>query len=126
MPLDITGRLTAAPRIRAGFIGCGSHAFRNVYPALQFAPVELVATCDLNAEKAAAFARQFGALRSYGDYRDMLQKEELDAVFIVTKHSCHVSSRRFPRLRCVADFLHGRRKSDLGHLGAGVLAGSTV
>lgn len=71
-------------KIRAGFIGCGGHAFRNVYPALQFAPVELIATCDLVAERAQRCARQFGALRSYTDYREMLDREELDGVFIVT------------------------------------------
>ena len=71
-------------KIRAGFIGCGGHAFRNVYPTLQFAPVDLIATCDLVEERAQRYARQFGALRSYTDYHDMLKKEELDGVFIVT------------------------------------------
>ncbi len=85
--LDIRGGLSDAPKIRVGFIGCGSHAFRNVFPTFQFAPVELVATCDLDANKAAAFARQFGALRSYTDYQEMLAKEsDLDAVFIVTNY----------------------------------------
>jgi predicted dehydrogenase len=46
----------------------------------------LVATCDLNAEKAAAFARQFGAQRSYSDFHVMLKEEQLDAVFIVTNY----------------------------------------
>ncbi|CAN5472111.1 Gfo/Idh/MocA family oxidoreductase [soil metagenome] len=86
MNLDIKGQLSDRPRIRAGFIGCGSHAFRNLYPTFQFAPVELVATCDLNVERAKLFARQFGALNSYGDYREMLEKETLDAVFIVTNY----------------------------------------
>ena len=30
-------------RIRAGFVGCGGHAWRNVFPTFQYAPVELVA-----------------------------------------------------------------------------------
>ena len=86
-PLGIRGHIQEEDlRIRAGFIGCGSHAFRNVYPTFQFAGVNLVATCDLNAEKAAAFAQQFGAERSYSDHREMLEKEELDAVFIVTNY----------------------------------------
>jgi len=71
------------PVIRAGFVGCGNHAFRNVYPTLQFAPVELVATCDLDGERAAAYADQFGADRSYEDHTEMLNEESLDAVFIV-------------------------------------------
>src|SRR5512140_2558542 len=86
MDLDIAGRPTSARHIRAGFIGCGSHAFRNVYPTFQFAPVNLIATCDLDADKAASFARQFGAERSYTDHRKMIESEKLDAVFIVTNY----------------------------------------
>ena len=96
MQLNLTGRPSDVPKIRAGFIGCGSHAFRNVYPTLQFAPVELVATCDLDADRASAFARQFGAERSYTDYRQMLEKEKLDAVFIVTNYDEHGRPRYGP------------------------------
>ena len=71
-------------KMRAGFIGCGGHAFRNVYPTFQFAPVDLVATCDLVEERARRFARQFGAHRHYTDHREMLDREDLDGVFIVT------------------------------------------
>jgi len=46
--------------------------------------VRLVATCDLDAGRAAAFAEKFGARASYTDYREMLAREELDAVFVVT------------------------------------------
>jgi predicted dehydrogenase len=84
MRIDFRGKLVDQPEIRAGFIGCGSHSFRNVYPTFQFAPVSLVATCDLQIEKARAFATKFGASAAYADYREMLQKETLDAVFIVT------------------------------------------
>lgn len=83
---EIGGNLVSTadrPVIRAGFIGCGGHAFRNVYPTLQFAPVELVATCDRDAERAARFADQFGAERSYDDYHELLDTESLDAVFAV-------------------------------------------
>jgi predicted dehydrogenase len=86
MRIGFHGRLNDEPRIRAGFIGCGSHSFRNIYPALQFAPVELVATCDLDEQRAAAFARQFGAERHYTDHRRLLEEAELDAVFIVTNY----------------------------------------
>jgi predicted dehydrogenase len=83
MRIDFVGQLTGEPEIRAGFIGCGSHAFRNIYPTFQFAPVDLVATCDLSIAKARAFAAKFGAQSAYDDYHEMLQRENLDAVFIV-------------------------------------------
>jgi len=83
MRIGFHGRLADEPEIRAGFIGCGSHSFRNIYPTFQFAPVRLVATCDLSLEKAQAFAAKFGAQAAYAHYREMLDKEQLDAVFIV-------------------------------------------
>ena len=56
MRIGFRGEVTDEPRIRAGFIGCRSHSFRNIYPTLQFAPVELVAVCDRHPPKAEAFA----------------------------------------------------------------------
>ncbi|MBW5444808.1 gfo/Idh/MocA family oxidoreductase [Cohnella sp. CFH 77786] len=73
-------------KLRVGFIGAGGHSYRNVYPTFQYAPVELVAVCDVNKDRAAVYAKQFGAERSYSDYREMLDKETLDAVFIVTAY----------------------------------------
>jgi predicted dehydrogenase len=73
-------------RLRAGFIGAGGHAFRNVYPTFQYAPVDLVAICDLDADRAEAFARQFGASATYTDHREMLAVEKPNAVFIVTNY----------------------------------------
>ena len=87
--IDSGGNLVSTderPEIRAGFVGCGSHAFRNIYPTLQFVPVDLVATCDVDAESADAYADQFGAERSYEDYHEMLDAESLDAVFAVLNY----------------------------------------
>jgi predicted dehydrogenase len=71
-------------RLRAGFIGCGGHSFRNVYPVLRYLPVDLVAVCDLDADRAATYASTFGAGRSYTDRAAMLAECELDCVFVVT------------------------------------------
>jgi predicted dehydrogenase len=84
MRISFLGKLVDEQEIRAGFIGCGSHSFRNIYPTFQFAPVDLRATCDLDLEKARAFAHKFGARSAYDDYRAMIEREELDAVFVVT------------------------------------------
>jgi predicted dehydrogenase len=73
-------------RIRAGFVGCGGHAWRNVFPTFQYAPVELLAVADPIEERAAAYARQFGARNWYAGHQEMLASEELDAVFVVTAH----------------------------------------
>src|SRR5436309_14883732 len=70
-------------RVRAGIVGCGEHAMRNILPALQYAPVDLVAACDLDRERAEVVGRQFGAQRAYTDFVEMIQREELDAVYMV-------------------------------------------
>jgi predicted dehydrogenase len=87
MHIGSKGNLEDLSEIRAGFIGCGSHSFRNVYPAFQFTRVNLVATCDLDPAKAEAFAGAFGAAEFYTDYHEMLDKADLDAVFIVTGYT---------------------------------------
>ncbi|WP_157812120.1 Gfo/Idh/MocA family protein [Alteribacter populi] len=70
-------------KINAGFIGCGAHSFRNVYPTFDYAPVDLVAVCDLNLERAEIYRKRFGAERAYTDYQEMIKKEDLDAIFVV-------------------------------------------
>jgi predicted dehydrogenase len=71
-------------QLRTGFIGCGGHAYRNIYPTFQYAPVKLVAVCDLDPVRAATCAKVFGAERHYSDHLEMLKREDLDVVFIVT------------------------------------------
>ena len=71
-------------KIRIGYLGCGGHSYRNVYPCLQYAPIDLAAVCDLSEERAAHYGRQFGARRVFSDYQEMLSECELDAVFVVT------------------------------------------
>ncbi len=96
--LDIAGKPGGEKSIRVGFIGCGTHAFRNIYPAFQFCPIDLVAVADHHADKAQAFAKLFGAERTYTDHSDMLAKEkDLDAVFIVTSYDKR-SRPQFPKL----------------------------
>jgi predicted dehydrogenase len=97
MRLNFHGQLVDEKQVRAGFIGCGSHSFRNVYPVFQFTPIDLVATCDLDKPKAEAFARQFGAKRAYTDHREMISSDEIDAVFIVTNYD-EKGRPRYPQL----------------------------
>ncbi|TBL81254.1 Gfo/Idh/MocA family protein [Paenibacillus thalictri] len=73
-------------KLKVCFIGAGGHSFRNVYPTFQYAPVDLAAICDSDGDRAAAYARQFGAKAHYTDYNEMFEKEKPDAVFIVTSY----------------------------------------
>lgn len=74
-------------RLRVAMVGCGGQAFRNILPAFNFAPVDLVATCDVDAARARSYARQFGAERFHTDLGRLLELEDLDAVFLLTGYS---------------------------------------
>jgi len=49
----------------------------------------LVAVGSRDAGRAAAFAEEFGAARSYGSYGELLADPEVDAVYIATPHPAH-------------------------------------
>lgn len=84
--MSVTYQFEYSDRIRAAFIGAGGHAYRNVYPSLQYAPVELRAVCDLDAGRAQAYAQLFGARQHYSDHLEMLEREKPAVVFIVTAY----------------------------------------
>jgi predicted dehydrogenase len=73
-------------RLKACFIGAGGHAYRNVLPAMRYAPVDVTGICDIDPARAAAYAAQFGIPRSYGSHRTMLETERPDVVFIITAY----------------------------------------
>src|SRR4051812_18272250 len=68
-------------RLRAGFIGCGGHSFRNVYPVLRYLPVDLVAACAPAAAGPPPSPQTFGAQPSSPAHADMLP-DQLDCVFV--------------------------------------------
>ena len=107
MHISHHGKLTDERTIRLGFIGCGSHSFRNLYASLQFLPISLEAVCDLDQDKAAAFARKFGAGACFGDFREMIREVELDAVMVVTNYDEH-GRPRYPAIvgECLQAGLH--------------------
>ena len=67
--------------LRAGIIGGGWIARVHV-PAIDAAPgVELVAACDIDADRAEAIAGPRGA-RPYSRWEEMLEREELDVLWV--------------------------------------------
>lgn len=77
-------------------VGVGSHAYRNLLPALNYLPVTLQAVCDRNLALAEATARQYGAPAYYESTAEMYRRERLDAVFLC------VSPLQHPALACEA------------------------
>jgi len=84
-----------AKQVKVGFIGCGGIAgyhFRhyendkNGNPKIPNA--KIVAVCDKIEERVKAAAERFGA-RPYLNYKEMLEKEKLDAVYVCVEPCAH-------------------------------------
>ena len=103
-PLLVPPVFTHERRLRAGFVGCGDHSFRNLYPALRYLPVDLVAVCDRDGQRASAYQRQFGADTAVADHGDLLDMG-LDAVFVVTGYEQVDGATRSTHARLACDFL---------------------
>jgi myo-inositol 2-dehydrogenase/D-chiro-inositol 1-dehydrogenase len=68
-------------RVRLGFIGCGGNARGHMRRIGELPDAELVAVCDVVEELARAAASETGA-EAYTDLRKMLDRPDLDAVYI--------------------------------------------
>jgi len=77
--------------IRIGIIGTGimGNAVARVFKLLPQA--ELIALADLSKERLEQSGKEFGLSALYLDYRDMLQKERLDAVAVATPDHNHTA-----------------------------------
>jgi predicted dehydrogenase len=72
-----------------GIIGAGSIANRFCEAARLLPGAEVAAVSSKDAARAAVFAQNQNVKRSYGSYREMLQNEKLDGVYIATTHNFH-------------------------------------
>jgi predicted dehydrogenase len=70
-------------RLRIGVVGVGSHAYRNILPALHYLPVSLTALCDLNGELLARTVAEYPGAAPYTDAERMYAEMNLDAVLLV-------------------------------------------
>ena len=68
-------------RARIGSVGAGRHATGTLYPNIPRIPeAELVAVCDLDADKAEDAARRCGSADPFSDVATMLGRVAPDGV----------------------------------------------
>ncbi len=94
--LGMGGRLAPSNRLVMGAIGTGSQGKSNMRDFLELnKEVQFVALCDVdtnNLQKAKEIADKAYAnndCRTYGDFRELLEKEKLDAVSIALPDHWH-------------------------------------
>ncbi|MEM2239449.1 MAG: Gfo/Idh/MocA family oxidoreductase [Candidatus Bathyarchaeia archaeon] len=70
--------------VRVGFIGAGAMANSVHYPSLaSFRDVEIAAICDLHETRLKETADRYNVEQRFTDYRLMLEKVSLDAVYVI-------------------------------------------
>lgn len=89
-------------KLQVAYIGAGEHSYRNILPAFQYAPIDLVAITDHKTDRGLAVARQFGARRFYPNHKALLAKETaLDAVMVAVGPD-EEGKPRYPQLAAEA------------------------
>lgn len=76
--------------VRWGILGTARIAAKKVAPAIHRADgAELSAVASRSAERAAEWAKEHGAVRSYGSYAELLDDPDIDAVYIPLPPALH-------------------------------------
>jgi predicted dehydrogenase len=77
-------------KARIGIIGTGWWATEAHIPGvLEYPDAELVAICDTDPARLQTAAQAYGVEQTYSDFHEMVRREELDGVIIVTPHATH-------------------------------------
>ena len=77
-------------KLRIGAIGVGRLGYQHAENvAYRIANAELTAVCDIDIKRAEEAAGKLGAEEFYSDYREMLEKADIDAVLITNTSSEH-------------------------------------
>ncbi len=89
--------MTKKKALRIGLIGCGfmgrthTNGYKRVgdfFPELEYRP-ELKAVCSRSKDKVQAFADQWGYQSIETDWKDIISREDIDAVDICTPNNMH-------------------------------------
>lgn len=80
-------------KLQVAVIGCGGIANQKHFPALtsQADKCEIVAFCDIQAERAEKAAEKYGAegAKVYTDHKELLKDPEIDVVHVCTPNVAH-------------------------------------
>lgn len=75
-------------KFKSAIIGCGNIFPMHAVSVKNCKDAELVAVCDIKEDRAKAKAAEFGC-KWYTDYKEMLEKEQIDVVHLCLPHYLH-------------------------------------
>lgn len=81
-------------KIRLGIIGCGGISNRMAGAFAHSGEVELCACAARDKSRAEAFADKFGAKKAYGNYEELIEASDVDAIYIGTVHTEHFAAAK--------------------------------
>jgi predicted dehydrogenase len=80
-------------RVNVGWIGCGGRGQYDASLLEQIPNVEIIAVCDVYEPHARAAQRQVGSrCQAYHDFRNLLERKDVDAVLIATPDHWHATT----------------------------------
>jgi predicted dehydrogenase len=101
--LGLNGRTSPSNRVTLGLIGCGGHgAGWNLDQIFRNEDSQVIAVCDVDSDRCdkakakvdARYSRTFGdsykACSSYGDFRELILRSDIDAVVNCTPDHWHI------------------------------------
>lgn len=76
--------------LRIGFIGTGVISHRHMRVWNQLPGVKVVAGCDVNEKTLNAWGAKYNVENLYRDYKDLLARDDIDAVDVCVHNNLHV------------------------------------
>jgi predicted dehydrogenase len=76
--------------IRIGIVGCGQIAQHHMRTYATIAEAKMVAFCDANPEALAAAVAAYGPAEGYSDFRDLIARDDIDAVDVCLHNNLHM------------------------------------
>ncbi|MEO0795248.1 MAG: Gfo/Idh/MocA family oxidoreductase [Verrucomicrobiota bacterium] len=87
--LGKNGTVAPSNRVTVAVIGCGDRS-KSCWAYKNYDKAEILAVCDPFAKRRIERAKEWGVQDHYEDFRDVLARDDIDAVHIVTQDHWHV------------------------------------
>jgi len=76
-------------KVRIGIVGVGLIGQTHLSNYAKIQDAEVVAVCDINEQAAQAVASQFGISDVYSDFRELLKRDDIDAIDVCLHNNFH-------------------------------------